>query len=70
MMLEAHALGLGTCWIHRAKESMEHELYKDLFRSLGIEGEYVGVGHLALGYADCELPKAAPRKENFVYYVK
>lgn len=70
MMLEAHALGLGTCWIHRAKESMEHELYKDLFRSLGIEGEYVGVGHLALGYADCELPKAAPRKENYVYYVK
>lgn len=33
MMLEAHELGLGSCWIHRCKEAMDSELYKDLFKN-------------------------------------
>ena len=70
MMLEAHELGLGSCWIHRCKESMDSELYKDLFKKLGIVGDYEGVGHLALGYADGPLPKCAPRKEHWSYFVE
>lgn len=70
MMLEAHDLGLGTCWIHRAKESMEYPLYKELFKSLGIEGDFEGVGHLSLGYIDGDNPKVIARKENRVFYVK
>ena len=69
LMLAAHELGLGSCWIHRAKEEFESEEGKEILRSLGIEGEYVGVGHCVLGYPDCELPKAAPRKENYIYYI-
>ena len=39
-------------------------------RSLGVEGEYEGIGHCVLGYP-AEPPKpAAPRKENYVIYVK
>lgn len=69
-MLAAHELGIGSCWIHRAKEEFETEWGKNLLKSLGIEEEYEGVGHCALGYVAGEYPQAAPRKENRVYYVK
>ena len=70
LMLAAHDLGIGSCWIHRAKEEFETEWGKELLKSLGIEEEYVGIGHCALGYVEGDDPKAAPRKENRVYYVK
>ena len=67
LMLAAHDLGIGSCWIHRAKEEFETEWGKELLKSLGISGEYVGIGHCALGYADGETPKAAKRKVNRVF---
>lgn len=70
LMLAAHALGLGSCWIHRAKEEFETPWGKDLLRSLGVEEEYEGIGHCALGYAGGESPRAAERKECRVFYVK
>lgn len=70
LMLAAHALGVGSCWIHRAKEEFETPWGKELLESLGIEGEYEGIGHCALGYAVGEPPKAAERKANRVFYVK
>lgn len=70
MMLMAHELELGSCWIHRAKEEFESDFGKEILKELGIEGDYVGVGHLALGYADMELPPIPPRKENRVHYIK
>ena len=69
LMLAAHSLGLGSCWIHRAKEEMQTEYGKNLLKSLGIEGEWEGIGHCVLGYADGELPDAKPRKEGWVHYV-
>lgn len=69
LMLAAHALGLGSCWIHRAKEEFESERGKEILSSLGIEGEYEGIGHCILGYTDGEEPKAKPRKENYVYHI-
>lgn len=44
LMLAAHDLGIGSCWIHRAKEEFETEWGKELLKSLGISGEYVGIG--------------------------
>lgn len=70
LMLEAEALGVGSCWIHRAKEEFESEEGKEILKSLGIEGDYEGIGHCVLGYADGPEPKAAPRKDSYVYYVK
>lgn len=70
MMLAAHELGLGSCWIHRAKEEFEMEEYQKLLAELGIEGEYEGIGHCVLGYPDCELPNAPERKPGRVYYVE
>ena len=70
LMLEADAQGVGSCWIHRAKEEFESEEGKEILKSLGIEGDYEGIGHCVLGYADGPAPKAAPRKDSYVYYVK
>lgn len=70
MMLAAHTLGLGSCWIHRAKEEFEMEEYQELLKTLGVQGEYEGIGHCILGYPDGEEPKAAARKENRVFYVE
>lgn len=70
MMLAAHELGLGSCWIHRAKEEFESEEGREILRTLGIEGDYEGIGHLILGYADENVSEASPRKENYVHYVK
>ena len=70
LMLEAEAQGIGSCWIHRAKEEFESEEGKEILKSLGIEGDYEGIGHCVLGYADGPVPKAAPRKDSYVYYVK
>lgn len=69
LMLAAHELGLGSCWIHRAKEEFELPEGKEILQSLGIEGEYEGIGHCIIGYADGEGPSPAPRKENRVYHI-
>ena len=70
LMQAAHALGLGSCWINRAKEEFETEEGKQMLKDWGIEGEYEGVGHCILGYAAGNVPPAVPRKPNRVFYVK
>ena len=67
LMLAAHSLNIGSCWIHRAKEVFETEEGKEILKSLGIEGEYEGIGNCILGYSDCEVLEVSPRKENYIY---
>lgn len=70
LMLAAHDLGIGSCWIHRAKQEFETDWGREFLKSLGIEEEYEGIGHCALGYVDGDYPKAPTIKEKRVYYVK
>ena len=70
LQLAAHALGLGACWIHRAKETFELPEGKALLEKLGVEGEYEGIGNCVIGYPDGPLPAIKPRKQNWVYYVE
>lgn len=70
LMLSAHSLGIGSCWIHRAKEEFDSPEGKAILAELGIEGDYEGIGHCALGYAAAQSAEPTPRKENYVYYVK
>ena len=65
LMNAAHALGLGSCWIHRAKETFETEEGKALLKKLGIEGDYEGIGNCIVGYAD-EQREPKPRKSDYV----
>lgn len=69
LMNAAHAEGIGSCWIHRARQEFESDEGKELLKSLGIEGDYVGIGHCILGYAAEDAPTPAPRKNNWIYQV-
>ena len=69
LMNAAHSLGIGSCWIHRAKEVFASEEGKALLKKWGVEGDYEGIGHCVLGYPAGDVPKAKPRKENYVYHV-
>ena len=66
MKLRSEKLGLGSCWIHRAKEEFDGEEGKEILRELGITGEYEGIGHLAVGYPAGEYPEAKPRKNGYI----
>ena len=70
MLNAAESLGLGSIWIHRAKEEFELPFGKELLKNLGIEGDYEGIGFCALGYKNKGTPKATPRKDNYIYYIR
>ena len=69
LMNAAADLGVASCWIHRAKEEFDSAEGKALLKSLGIEGDYEGIGHVILGYAAAPAKEAAPRKANYVYRI-
>lgn len=70
MMQAAYCLGLGSCWINRAREEFDTDEGKEILRSLGIEGDYEGIGHCILGYIDGEEPEAKERRSGRVYWVE
>ena len=70
MMLAAHALGLGSCWIHRAREVFELPEWQKWLESVGIDEEVEGIGNLILGYPDGEIPEPKEIKGNRVFYIK
>ena len=69
LMNGAYAVGVDSCWIHRAREEFESEEGKELLKKWGIEGEYEGIGHVALGYRADALPAPKERKSNYVYKI-
>jgi nitroreductase len=69
LLLAAHDLGLGSCWIHRAKQVFDSPEGKALLKDWGIEGDYEGIGHCVVGYIDGQRPEADPRKSDYVFYV-
>lgn len=66
LMNAAHAIGVGSCWIHRAREMFSSDEGKALMREWGLSENYVGVGNCVLGYRDGDMPATRPRKENYV----
>lgn len=69
MLNAADSLGLGACWIHRAKEVFESEEGKQILKDLGVEGNYEGIANVIVGYKDGE-PKLHELNKNRVYYAK
>ena len=70
LMLAAHALGVGSCWIHRAQETFDQPEWREFLKSLGLEGDYEGIGNCILGYTDGEEPVAPARREGRVFYAE
>lgn len=69
MMLAAHEAGLGSCWIHRAKEVFSQPEWQEWLRSIGVTAEVEGIGNLVLGYPDGDLPAPKERKAGRVFKV-
>lgn len=69
MMNAAFSLGVGSCWIHRAKEEFETPEGKALLKEWNIPENYEGIGHCILGYADMEYPEPKPRKKDYVRHI-
>lgn len=65
----ANALGVDSCWIHRAKEVFLSEEGKELLRQWGIDEKYVGIGNCILGYRKEDKPETKPRKTDYIYRV-
>lgn len=70
LMLAAHSLGIGSCWIHRARQEFERPEGKAILAKLGIEGEYEGIGHCIMGYVDGEYPAPHERKDKWIYRIE
>ena len=70
MMLAAHAIGLGSCWINREREMFSTEEGRALMAELGLPEGLIGVGALALGYPAAPPREPKSRKENYYRVVK
>ncbi len=66
----AYAAGLGSCWINRPQMMFDSEEGKQMLQRWGIQGDWAGVGSVALGYPAVDLPAAAPRKADYCRYVR
>ena len=69
LMNGAHAIGLGSCWINRARETFDRPEGKELLKKWGIPEGYRGVGNCILGYPAADSGKPKPRKENYIVRV-
>lgn len=70
LMNAAASLGVGSIWIHRAKEEFDSEEGKEILAKLGVEGDYEGIGHCVLGYTDAEVPAGAARRDGRVFWAE
>ncbi len=70
MMLAAHSIGLGSCWINRVDKMVERPEVKELMKSWGLPEGLMGVGSLALGYSEGEPHPAKPRKKDYTRVIK
>ena len=70
MMLAAHSLGLGSCWINRESEMFDSREGKELLEKWNLPSTLGGVGALALGYIDGDVPKARERKKNYIVKIR
>ena len=67
LMLAAHSLGIGSCWIHRARPVFEDAEGLEVLRRAGLDDTCIGIGHCAIGYPAKTTDRIIPRKENRVF---
>ena len=66
----AYATGVGSCWIHRAKEVFSSDEGKALLKEWGLSDNFVGVGFCILGYPLGDVPAPKPRKADYIIKIK
>ena len=68
LMEAAHSLGLGSCWIHRAREMFYREEGRALLKKWGLPENLRGIGNCVIGYP-ADIPAAKPRREGRIIKV-
>ena len=66
LMIAAASIGVGSCWINRAREYFDMPAGKEMLKKWGLEEKYRGVGNCILGYADGHAPAPKPRKAGYI----
>lgn len=69
LLIAASAIGVGSCWIHRAKEVFESPDGKAFLEKWGLKGNYRGAGFCILGYPEGPASPPAPRKAGYIIRV-
>ena len=69
LMNAAFAVGVDSCWIHRARQMFETDEGKALMNAWGVPDGCVGIGNCILGYAAKPLPAPKPRKTDYIIRV-
>ncbi|MCI5580561.1 MAG: nitroreductase [Phocaeicola plebeius] len=70
MMLAAHALGLGSCWIHREKEMFASPAGQQWMKEWGLPDGLMGIGALSIGYPEPEDRPLKPRKKDYTRIIR
>ncbi len=65
----AHAVGVDSCYIYRAKETFSSDEGLELMKEWGLDENYVGVANCILGYGNGDELKPAPRKSDYIKIV-
>ena len=69
LLLAAHSLGLGACWVHRAREVFETKEWREWLRSIGVDDAYEGIGNCIIGYPEGEYPAKKEINEGRAFFV-
>lgn len=70
MLNAAYALGLGSRWINRIRQTFETDMGKELLELAGYEGEYIGIGSCILGYPAEGFPEPIAKKDNYYKIIR
>ena len=71
MLNAAYALGLGSRWINRIRETFETDLGKELLKEAGYDPEgYIGVGSCILGYPADGFHAPLKHKDDYYKIIK
>jgi nitroreductase len=65
LMLTAHALGLGTCWIGFSQPLLNSTEFKT---ELGIPSEYIAVAPLIVGYSEISPAKVSRKPPEILVW--
>ena len=69
MMLAAHSLGIGSCWLNQLPGLTHMPLIRKLFIDLNIPGNHNVYGSVVMGYA-AEQPKPAAPRKNVIHIIR
>lgn len=70
IMLAAHSLGLGSCWINQLNVVCDVPAFRRVLTELGVPEEYAVYASVCVGHPEGPIPDPAERRTDVVNYVR